>query len=170
MFKRKITKILEEWKKEDNKQCLLIRGARQVGKTFIIEQFCKANYESYIYINFDLSPTRKTIFDGDLDADTLIMKLEVTFPDIEIKSKEYLIIYLSDSVSGNSQLHANFSLKQSGGEIVTLRKPNGKVADTVKTVKLDNNISFARDSQGKWITTSEITPGYENNKNGREII
>ncbi|MBR3002910.1 MAG: ATP-binding protein [Clostridia bacterium] len=85
MLKRKITKILEEWKKEENKQCLLIRGARQVGKTFIIEQFCKENYESYIYINFDLSPTLKDIFNGDLDANTLIMKLEVTFPEIEIK-------------------------------------------------------------------------------------
>ena len=85
MLKRKITKILEEWKREENKQCLLIRGARQVGKTFIIEQFCKKNYESYIYINFDLSPTLKNIFDGDLDANTLIMKLEVTFPEIEIK-------------------------------------------------------------------------------------
>lgn len=74
-----------DWKKEENKQCLLIRGARQVGKTFIIEQFCKENYESYIYINFDLSPTLKDIFNGDLDADTLIMKLEVTFPNIEIK-------------------------------------------------------------------------------------
>ena len=85
MLKRKITKVLEEWKNEENKQCLLIHGARQVGKTFIIEQFCKQNYESYIYINFDLSPTMKDIFNGDLDADTLIMKLEVTFPEIEIK-------------------------------------------------------------------------------------
>ena len=85
MLKRKITKILEEWKNEDNEQCLLIRGARQVGKTFIIEQFCKKNYESYIYINFELSPTLKNIFNGDLDANTLIMKLEVTFPEIEIK-------------------------------------------------------------------------------------
>ena len=85
MLKRKITKILEEWKKEENKQCLLIRGARQVGKTFIIEQFCKQNYESYIYINFELSPSLKDIFNGDLDASTLIMKLEVTFPEIEIK-------------------------------------------------------------------------------------
>ena len=85
MLKRKITKILEEWKSEENKQCLLIRGARQVGKTFIIEDFCKKNYESYIYINFDLTPTLKDIFDGDLDANTLIMKLEVTFPEIEIK-------------------------------------------------------------------------------------
>lgn len=74
-----------DWKNEENKQCLLVRGARQVGKTFIIEQFCKENYESYIYINFELSPTLKNIFNGDLDADTLIMKLEVTFPNIEIK-------------------------------------------------------------------------------------
>lgn len=85
MLKRKITRILLDWKKEENKQCLLVRGARQVGKTFIIEQFCKENYESYIYINFELSPTLKDIFNGDLDANTLIMKLEVTFPDIEIK-------------------------------------------------------------------------------------
>lgn len=85
MLKRKITKTLMNWKNEENKQCLLVRGARQVGKTFIIEQFCKENYESYIYINFDLSPTLKDIFNGDLDANTLIMKLEVTFPDIEIK-------------------------------------------------------------------------------------
>ena len=85
MLRRKITKTLTEWRKQENKQCLLVRGARQVGKTFIIEQFCKENYESYIYINFDLSPTLKDIFNGDLDANTLIMKLEVTFPDIEIK-------------------------------------------------------------------------------------
>ena len=52
MLERKITKILEEWKKEENKPCLLIRGARQVGKTFIIDDFAKKNYENYIYINF----------------------------------------------------------------------------------------------------------------------
>ena len=46
MLKRKISKVLEEWKCEENKQCLLIRGARQVGKTFIIEEFCKNNYDS----------------------------------------------------------------------------------------------------------------------------
>lgn len=86
MLRRKITKTLIDWKNQENKQCLLVRGARQVGKTFIIEQFCKENYESYIYINFELSPTLKDIFNGDLDANTLIMKLEVTFPDIEIES------------------------------------------------------------------------------------
>lgn len=95
MLKRKIVEKLINWKNEENKQCLLVQGARQVGKTFIIEQFCKENYESYIYINFDLTPTLKDIFNGDLDADTLIMKLEVTFPDIEIK-KGKTILFLDE--------------------------------------------------------------------------
>lgn len=84
MLERKITHELLEWKKEKNKPCLLIRGARQVGKTFIIDNFAKNNYKSYIYINFELMPEYKNIFDGNLDIKTLLMKLEVTFPDKEI--------------------------------------------------------------------------------------
>ena len=49
MLERKITNILLEWKKEDKKPCLLIRGARQDGKTFIIDDFAKKNYENYIH-------------------------------------------------------------------------------------------------------------------------
>ena len=81
MLERKITSVLEEWKNEEKKPCLLIRGARQVGKTFIIDDFAKKNYENYIYINFELTPEYKNIFNGNLDIKTLIMKLEVTFPD-----------------------------------------------------------------------------------------
>ena len=84
MLERKVTEILKEWKKEEKKPCLLVRGARQVGKTFIIDDFAKKNYENYIYINFELSPEYKKIFDGNLDIKTLIMKLEVTFPDKNI--------------------------------------------------------------------------------------
>ena len=46
MFKRKIMQKLLAWKEEKNKPCLLIKGARQVGKTFIVEQFAKENYEN----------------------------------------------------------------------------------------------------------------------------
>ena len=84
MLERKITRVLEEWKKEEKKPCLLIRGARQVGKTFIIDDFAKKNYENYIYINFELTPEYKNIFEGNLDIKTLIMKLEVTFPNVNI--------------------------------------------------------------------------------------
>lgn len=84
MLERKITQKLLEWKNEEKKPCLLIRGARQVGKTFIINEFAKNNYQSYIYINFELTPEYKNIFDGNLDIKTLKMKLEVTFPDKKI--------------------------------------------------------------------------------------
>lgn len=84
MLERKITNILNEWKQEKKKPCLLVRGARQVGKTFIIDDFAKKNYETYIYINFELMPEYKKIFDGNLDIKTLIMKLEVTFPEKKI--------------------------------------------------------------------------------------
>ena len=52
MLKRKIYDKLLEWKNNPNKKCLLVDGARQIGKTFIIETFCKENYENYVYINF----------------------------------------------------------------------------------------------------------------------
>lgn len=84
MLERKITSALLEWKNEEKKPCLLVRGARQVGKTFIIDEFAKNNYENYIYINFELTPEYKSIFDGNLDIKTLIMKLEVTFPEKNI--------------------------------------------------------------------------------------
>ena len=53
MLKRKIEKQLIEWKEKEEKNCLLVKGARQVGKTFSIEKFAKENYENYVYINFD---------------------------------------------------------------------------------------------------------------------
>lgn len=84
MLKRKITDKLLEWKNEENKPCLLVRGARQVGKTYIINEFAKNNYENYIYINFELMPEYKKIFDGNLDIKTLKMKLEVSFPNVKI--------------------------------------------------------------------------------------
>lgn len=84
MLKRKITTELLKWKKEKKKPCLLVKGARQVGKTFIIDDFAKRNYKNYIYINFELQPSLKTIFDGDLDIQTLKLNLEVNFPDVKL--------------------------------------------------------------------------------------
>lgn len=86
MLKRKITNELFRWKKSGkNKQCMLVKGARQVGKTYIIDDFAKNNYKNYIYINFELTPSYKTIFDGDLDIITLRKQLELNFPNIVLE-------------------------------------------------------------------------------------
>lgn len=54
MLKRKFEEKLKQWKSTN--KVLLVDGSRQVGKTFLIDQFCKENFESYIYINLALNP------------------------------------------------------------------------------------------------------------------
>ena len=53
VMRRKITEILKKWKESDANECaLLIDGARRVGKSFIVEEFAKAEYPAYLMINF----------------------------------------------------------------------------------------------------------------------
>lgn len=88
------------------------------------------------------------------------------FPNVTIKSKEYMIVYLSGSTADG--LYANFALSKAGGELITLKKPNGKVVDTVRTESLSKNTVMARNGKGNWVVTSDITPGYDNNEEGRK--
>ena len=61
-----------EWKSKPQKMALLVKGARQVGKTYSITQFAACQYPHIVSINFDANPAYKAIFDGDLDMDTLV--------------------------------------------------------------------------------------------------
>lgn len=88
------------------------------------------------------------------------------FPKKVLKSHEYLVVYLTGQDDG--QMHADFSLNKNGGEFITLKSINGKIIDSVKTKNIDKNNVIARDADGKWIITDEISPGYSNNKNGRD--
>lgn len=91
MLERKITQNLLEWKNRKDKMCLVVKGARQVGKTFIIDKFARDNYEFYTYINFDENDNYKTIFDGDLDVDTLIKQISLRVPNSELVPGKTLI-------------------------------------------------------------------------------
>ena len=72
---RKAIKVLKAWKNKKNKRALLVTGARQIGKTYLIREFGKSNYPHYAEINFITTPSAENIFAGDLDANTLIMNL-----------------------------------------------------------------------------------------------
>jgi len=74
MLTRKLSTQLAEWKNMTNRKCLLVKGARQVGKTTTIEKFAKENYKHYVYMNFDKMPEYQSVFDGNLDVETLIKK------------------------------------------------------------------------------------------------
>ena len=80
MLKRKIINQLLDWKNREDKNSLLVKGARQVGKTFIIDHFCRNNYDNYVYINFDQNPDYRSIFDNDLDVETLFKQITLRVP------------------------------------------------------------------------------------------
>lgn len=75
MLKRKILDKLLEWKSNKDKKSLIIEGARQVGKTFIINFFGNNYYEQFIYINFLSNPKYKEIFTDNIDFKNVINKL-----------------------------------------------------------------------------------------------
>lgn len=72
---RKAELILKKWKTSTKKRALLVTGARQIGKTYIIREFGKSNYDHFAEINFITTPSAAEIFSGDLNADTIIMNL-----------------------------------------------------------------------------------------------
>lgn len=70
-LRRKIYDVLVDWKANHGQECLLVKGARQIGKTHIVERFGRENYESFIEINFVQEPQFISVFNGNLDADTI---------------------------------------------------------------------------------------------------
>ncbi len=72
MLKRKAYQKLVEWKNTHRNNCLMVKGARQVGKTYLIREFGKKEYKSFVEINFIKNQELKQIFAGTLDADPFI--------------------------------------------------------------------------------------------------
>ena len=94
-MKRKIEEKLLKWKKESNgKTALLIDGARRVGKSYIVEEFAKQHYKSYILIDFNLVGSEITdLFDMNLrDLDSFFMYLSAAF-NVKLYKRESLIIF-----------------------------------------------------------------------------
>lgn len=91
MLKRKFYDFLLSWKNSKSKECLLVKGARQIGKTFIIEKFGCENYESFISINFEERPEIKTAFEGNLETPELQKKLSLLLPASQFISGKTLI-------------------------------------------------------------------------------
>ena len=107
-LKRKIDKYLIEWKKNSNRLPLIIKGARQIGKTNAIRNFGENNYKTFIEINFVLNPEFKTIFDRSFSVDEIVKEITLRRPEIEIIPKETLIFFdeMQECVSTATSLKA----------------------------------------------------------------
>ena len=66
-MKRYAIEDLKNWKKSPNRKQLLLYGARQVGKTWLVRDFAASNYNDLIELNFFTDDTLKTIFDNDIE-------------------------------------------------------------------------------------------------------
>lgn len=91
MLKRKIYHQLLNWKNSKSQECLLVKGARQIGKTFIIEKFGLEYYDSYIYLNFYEHPDYKEIFLGSLEAPEIYKRISLYVKNIHFKEHSTLI-------------------------------------------------------------------------------
>ena len=91
MLKRKVTEQLKNWISAKDKKCLIVKGARQTGKTYIIEQFARDNYEETVEINFKETPSAAEVFSGDLTVDNMVMALRFRFPEKKIVPDKTLI-------------------------------------------------------------------------------
>lgn len=83
---------LYKWKEKKNKKPLVIRGARQVGKTWIMKKFGESAYKKTVYINFDNNQQMKELFDKDMKTDRIIMGLEL-YTGNKINPEETLLIF-----------------------------------------------------------------------------
>lgn len=95
MLERKITKVLLAWKNNTiiKKKALVIKGLRQIGKTFIVKQFAKDNYENQIYINFKNNDDLKSVFEENLNVDRILIDLSAKMPNIKLIPYKTIIIF-----------------------------------------------------------------------------
>ena len=93
LLKRKIDDFLIEWKNIPDSLPLIVKGARQIGKTASIEQFAKSNYKSVVEINFVLQKQFRSIFDDGFEVDKIIRNISLINPEFEFIPHETLLFF-----------------------------------------------------------------------------
>lgn len=103
---RKIDTYLEEWQKDPRHLPLIVKGARQVGKTEAIRHFAKSHYAKVLEINFALQKQYRGIFDNGFDVDSIIKSISVVNPDFEFIPGATLIFFdeLQDCINAATSL------------------------------------------------------------------
>ncbi len=91
MLKRKFTETLKQWKNSKKRECLLVNGARQVGKTFIIDVFGRENYKSYIYLNLFKNPEYRQVFEGELEPTEIYKRMSLLVKNVKFIEGDTLI-------------------------------------------------------------------------------
>ncbi len=93
MLRRKINNVLIEWKKRADRKPLIVKGARQVGKTMSIRHFAEQHYSHVVEINFALQSHYRSIFDDGFDVDHIVKNITMINPHQTLVPGETLIFF-----------------------------------------------------------------------------
>ena len=106
LLKRKIDNFLIEWKNRPDHLPLIIKGARQVGKTESVRAFGRSHYENVVEINFALQKQYAGIFNESLDTDTIIKNISLINPAFTFKPGQTLLFFdeIQCNINGVSSL------------------------------------------------------------------
>jgi predicted AAA+ superfamily ATPase len=91
MYRDKIEE-LKAWKESDYRKPLILRGARQVGKTWLLNEFGRAHYRQTVYVNFEETPTLKNLFAADYNIERIITALQI-YAGTTISADDTLIVF-----------------------------------------------------------------------------
>ena len=92
-FKRKIDEFLANWKNNHSRKPLIVKGARQIGKTESILHFAHENYENVVYINFALDKKYTTIVNDGYDVETVVKNITLINPSTRFIPDKTLIVF-----------------------------------------------------------------------------
>ena len=91
-MERYAMKKLEEWFNRKNRKPLILKGARQVGKTWLMKEFGKKHFKYTAYVNFDNNKNMVAVFENDYDIDRILMAINIE-TGVKILPGETLIIF-----------------------------------------------------------------------------
>lgn len=119
MIKRKMYKYLINWKQKKDKSALIIKGARQVGKSYLVREFGRNEYESYIEINFLKNPLYKNIFKGDLSAEEIFKRLSAYIPNLKIIPFKTLLFLDEIQVCAEARTAVKFLVEDGSVDVIS---------------------------------------------------
>lgn len=91
-MKRFALEKLKIWKEKPDRKPLIIRGARQVGKTWLMKEFGKTCFEKTAYVNFDSNPRMQQLFEGEIDVERMILAISAE-TGVSINCTDTLLIF-----------------------------------------------------------------------------
>ncbi len=91
-MKRYASEKLREWKERKDRKPLIIRGARQVGKTWIMKEFGRTSFDKVAYVNFDHNTRMQQVFEGNLDIERLVLAISAE-TGVSVQPKDTLLIF-----------------------------------------------------------------------------